>query len=68
MIVDANFMNKPDNSAYQAVMKYDGLNSWVFCPFCGKKQFKITPGAIIKGQMFKCKGSNCRMDYEVNTK
>lgn len=61
-----DFMNKPDTSGYQAVIKSDGVYKWVTCPFCGKRQFPVTPGAVIQGQLFKCKGSSCKRTFEVN--
>lgn len=39
---------------------------WVRCPHCGKRQFPITPGAIIRGQMFRCRGSNCKKEFKVS--
>lgn len=41
--------------------------TWVKCPMCGKWQFPITEGAIIKGQQFKCKASWCKALFEVDT-
>lgn len=60
------FMNKPEPPDGQAYLETDKGIRWICCPFCGKKQFPLTDGAIIKGQMFRCKGSNCKRDYEVN--
>lgn len=61
-----SFMNDPDGTEYQAILDYDGIHEWIVCPRCMKKQFRITPGAVIRGQIFKCKGSNCKKLYEVN--
>lgn len=61
-------MNKPDTSGYQALVIDIGNFKWVQCPHCGKRQFQITPGAIILGQHFQCRGSNCKQTYEVNYK
>lgn len=60
------YMNNPDSGGYQAIIEKDGLDEWVACPYCFKKAFKITPGAMIIGQMFKCKNSKCKRYYEVN--
>lgn len=40
---------------------------WIKCPMCGKFQFPLTDGAVIKGQEFKCKASWCKASFEVNT-
>ena len=62
------YMNEPlphDGQAYIQSVYKTGIE-WVMCPFCGKKNFPLTPGAHIMGQKFKCKGSNCKMEFEVN--
>ena len=61
-----NYMNKPDSSEYQAEFIDLGGRKWIQCPFCKKKQFPLTSGAVIIGQMFICKGSKCKKEYEVN--
>lgn len=62
------YMNKPEDSDGQAYLKknYKTGENWVMCPYCGKKQFPLTPGAKITGQKWKCKGSNCKKEFEVN--
>ena len=62
------FMNAPLPHNGQAYIQrdYKTGNDWIMCPFCGKRQFPLTPGAHITGQKFKCKGSNCKMEFEVN--
>lgn len=40
---------------------------WAVCPYCDKKQFPITLNAVIKGQFFKCRGSNCKRPFLVDT-
>lgn len=59
-------LNKPDTSAYQAKITDVGVSKWVVCPYCGKRQFPITYGAVVIGQIFRCKGSKCKKEYEVN--
>ena len=59
-------INNPDPSGYQAEIIEIGLQKWVQCPFCKKKQFPITAGAVIIGQMFICRGSKCKKEFEVN--
>ena len=71
MGIDSNFseyMNEPlphNNQGY-VQRDYKTGKNYVMCPYCAKKQFPLTPGAHITGQKFKCKGSNCKMEYEVN--
>lgn len=62
------FMNRPLPRNGQAYIQrdYKTGEDWVHCCWCGKKQFPLTPGAHITGQKFKCKGSNCKMEFEVN--
>lgn len=61
------FLNEPVSDAYRAEIRYDGLRNWICCPYCGKKQFPLTPGSVIHGQFFKCRGSSCKQMYEVDT-
>ena len=71
MGIDSDFleyMNAPlphNNQGYVQRDYKTGID-WIMCPFCGKRQFQLTPGAHIKGQKFKCKGSNCHKIFEVN--
>lgn len=59
--------NKPELPDRQAYISYDKNNSpWITCPRCGKRAFPLTKGAVIKGQMFKCKGSSCKREFLVN--
>ena len=39
---------------------------WVHCCHCGKKQFSITEETRIHKLPWKCKGSSCRKEFEVN--
>ena len=64
----AEYMNAPlphNNQGY-VQRDYKTGKDYVMCPYCAKKQFPLTPGAHITGQKFKCKGSNCRKEFEVN--
>ena len=58
----SDYMNAPLPHNGQAYIQID----WICCCHCGKRQFPLTPGAHITGQKFKCKGSNCKMEFEVN--
>ena len=62
------FMNEPLPHNGQAYIQrdYKTGKDYICCPFCGKKNFPLTPGAHIKGQKFKCKGSGCKQIFEVN--
>ena len=61
-----DMMNMPVGDKYQAKIIEYRDQKWVACPFCGKKQFPITPGAVILGQFFRCKASTCKQDFELN--
>lgn len=64
----SDYMNAPlphNNQGY-VQRDYKSGENFIHCPFCGKKQFILTPGAHITGQKFKCKGSNCKQIFEVN--
>ena len=71
MGIDSDFseyMNAPlphNNQGYVQRDYKTGID-WICCCHCGKRQFPLTPGAHITGQKFKCKGSNCKMEFEVN--
>lgn len=58
-------LNEPIPDDYQAETETVGIFTWIVCPYCRKKQFKLTPGAIIQGQFFECQ--KCKNAYEVNT-
>ena len=62
------FMNKPLLHNGQAYIQgdYKTGKDYICCPYCGKKNFLLTPGAHITGQKFKCKGSGCKKIFEVN--
>ena len=64
----SDYMNEPLPHNEQAYIQrdYKTGTDYICCPFCGKKNFPLTPGAKIQGQKFKCKGSNCREIFEVN--
>lgn len=64
----SEYMNAPLPHSNQGYVRrdYKTGEDFIHCPFCGKKQFILTPGAHITGQKFKCKGSNCKQIFEVN--
>lgn len=65
--LDFPYMNQPEPPGVYAYISHDKNHvAWITCPHCGKRQFPLTEGAIIKGQMFKCKGSSCKREYLVD--
>lgn len=63
----SRYMNRPEPTDGRAYIFYDKKNTpWVTCCFCGKRAFPLTKGAVIKGQVFKCKGSSCKREFLVN--
>lgn len=63
-----SIMNPPEPHNGQAYIQKDYKTGklWVHCCFCGKKQFCITDETKIHKLPWKCKGSNCRKEFEVN--
>jgi DNA-directed RNA polymerase subunit RPC12/RpoP len=37
---------------------------WYTCPRCGKKLFTVSPRAVIRGMVIRCRG--CKEDIKVN--
>lgn len=62
-----DFMNKPESPDGQAYISCDKKGiKWVSCPWCGKRQFELSEGAIIRNQRFKCKASLYKKEFMVN--
>ena len=64
----SDYMNAPLPHSGQAYIQRDyktGID-WVCCPHCSKKSFMITDETRIHKLPWKCKGSNCRKEFEVN--
>lgn len=63
------YMNPPEPSGNQAYIQKDSKTGiiWVHCPKCGKRNFIVREDTIIKNLPWKCKASDCRKDFEVNT-
>lgn len=62
------YMNKPippDGKAYIKPNEKTG-ELWVHCPWCGKRAFPIDEKTRISHMFFKCKGSNCKLMFEIN--
>lgn len=63
-----DYMNAPlphNNQGY-VQRDYKTGKLWVHCCYCSKKQFCITEETKIYKLPWKCKGSNCKMEFEVN--
>ena len=59
-------MNKPETpTGYADIRNFDGT-LWVCCPYCGKKQFPVDKETKISNLKWKCKGSDCKRDFEIN--
>ena len=62
------YMNAPlphNNQGYVQRDYKTGID-WVCCPNWSKKNFMITDETRIHKLPWKCKGSNCRKEFEVN--
>ena len=55
---------EPDGQAYVDKDKQGRL--WVACPWCATRNFLIRPTTQIKDLPYKCKGSKCKREFEVN--
>ena len=64
----SEYMNEPLQHNGQAYIQRDYKTGilWVHCCHCGKKQFSITEETKIHKLPWKCKGSSCRKEFEVN--
>ena len=62
------YMNEPLSHNGQAYIQrdYKTGKDYVCCPHCSKKNFMITDETRIHKLPWKCKGSNCRKEFEVN--
>lgn len=64
----SDYMNEPLPHSGQAYIQrdYKTGTDYICCPFCGKKNFPLTPGAKIQGRRFKCCSKQCANEFEVN--
>ena len=63
-----DYMNAPlphNNQGY-AQRDYKTGKLYVCCPHCSKKNFIITDETKIHKLPWKCKGSSCKKEFEVN--
>ena len=60
-------MNPPVEPDGQANIDRDNQGRlWVSCPWCGNRNFLIRPTTRIENMPWKCKGSKCKREFEVN--
>lgn len=59
-------MNPPEPWDGRALIKNINGKLWYCCPFCQKKALLISPDTKIQHLKLKCKGSNCKKEFEVN--
>ncbi len=59
-------MNPPEPWDGRALIKNINGKLWYCCPFCEKKALLISPETKIQHLKLKCKGSNCKKEFEVN--
>lgn len=68
MIMDdfGRYMNPPRESDGVGYVERHNGDLWLVCPYCGKRALKIRENTIIHKLTLRCKGSNCKMDFEVD--
>lgn len=63
----SQYMNQPEPWNGQGIVKtFSNGEQWIVCPFCYKKALKIDKHTKIEHLTIKCKGSNCKKEYEIN--
>lgn len=62
------YMNPPEPHNNQAYIQKDYKTGliWVCCPHCGKRNFIVCETTKIEDLPWRCKGSGCRKEFEVN--
>lgn len=60
------YMNPPESTNGEAYTRYLGAEKWVFCLWCGKKQFPVAKETTIRKMKWKCKSSTCKKEFEIN--
>lgn len=62
------YMNEPHETDGQAyVATYKG-GVWICCPYCGKRQFTISPVTKITELSWQCKNNKCKKVFNINLK
>lgn len=59
-------MNPPEPWDGRALIKNIHGKLWFCCPYCEKKALLLNSDTKIKHLTMKCKGSNCKKEFEVN--
>ena len=59
-----NKAHLPKGEGYIKKDKYG--NEWVYCCWCGKRQFILDKDALISRQHFICMNDKCKKPYNVN--
>ncbi len=62
----SEYMNPPEPWNGQALIRNINGMKYACCPFCQKKALLISPNTKIQHLKLKCKGSNCKKEFEVN--
>ena len=62
----SEYMNPPEPWNGQALIRNINGTKYACCPFCQKKALLISPNTKIQHLKLKCKGSNCKKEFEVN--
>lgn len=60
------YMNAPQETDGKPYKQFYNGNDWLCCPFCGKRQFMVNKDTKIVKMPWKCKGSSCKKEFEVN--
>lgn len=60
------YMNTPEESDGKAYVSWCDGERWLYCPYCGKKQFPLLPSTQIKHLLFKCKNSKCKNEFMID--
>lgn len=63
---DFKYMNPPQEPDKNTGKVFHDGKMWVTCRYCGKRQFPIEHDTKIVKLPWKCKGSNCKKELEVN--
>lgn len=62
----SEYMNPPEPWNGQTLIRDIKGQVWACCPFCQKKALLIHPTTKIQNLTLKCKGNNCKKEFEVN--
>lgn len=60
------YMNEPEEPNGKAYTEWKNGERWLCCPYCGKRQFALTPITEIKHLWLKCKNGKCKKEMYVD--